>query len=376
MPEKKYRVILEKRMRVGFDQKDVIKQLGRLFKRDEASVIDLLRNAPIVIKKSVDYQNAQKYQAALNKIGACCALEEEAPADQRKDISRTQDSRKTSKVSDKGDEQSKCANCGYIPGRDGELAITHGECPRCGFVAGKTQSRVHDSGISRYATFEDISIDVFKREKSYASWGRRFLATINTWSLFVSVHMIVLVIALVFLAPVEKLGILLGKEFFKSLFAAYPAFVSILSLFTVVVFIPLLNSGKTLGQRLAGIRLKSLKSGEPDLYMQITMRALAAVFLTYIPGLITLISIGAIGVYTNIADKTRIMIICAILSWIMSWLISIFNEQGRGFVDICSSVIQENEGDIDAYDVGWLLAPFIFVIIMVILFGLIIPLSF
>ncbi len=375
MPEKKYRVILEKRMLGGFEQKEVIKQLGRLFKRDEASVIDLLRNAPIVIKKSVDYASAQKYKTALNKIGACCSVEEEAPKDRRERHSKAQGAKKQAKEPIKAEEDNQCENCGYIPGRDGELGITHGECPRCGFVAGKKQSRGHESSISSYANIEDVSIDVFKKEQSYASWGRRILATINTWSLFMSVHMIVLVIVILFLAPREKVGTLLGKEFFKSLFSAYPAFLSILSLFTVMVFIPLLNSGRTLGQRLAGIRLKSLKSGEPDLYMQITMRAIAAVFLTYIPGLITLILVGAMGVYTNIGDKTRLMIICAIISWVMSWLISLFNEQGRGFVDICSSVIQENDHDIGASDVGWVLAPFIFVVFMVILFGLIIPLS-
>jgi hypothetical protein len=372
MREKKYRVILEIPAEKGRDQTQVIRRLAKAFKRDEDFMRKLLSRGPVPVKKAVDLNTAKRHQMALTKLGAIGRIEQEPEEDQGREEPGPH-----GKVVDKtpAGRVPSCPQCGYTPGRDGDIGITHGECPRCGFVAKKDRAAATGSTSQTLRRLDELSMDVLAREAAYASWGKRFLATLSTWSLFMSIHMIVLVIVVIAIFPSQKLWILLGKQFLGSLIAVYPAFISILSLFIVMVLIPMLNEGRTLGQRWAGIRLKSLREGTPDKYMQITMRVLAVVFLTYLPGIFLIFLSGLVGIYTSFNDKIRIIVICAIIAWSINWLVSLFNDQGRGFVDICSQVIQENEREIDSYDVGLALAPFIFVIFMLLVFGLFIPLS-
>jgi hypothetical protein len=109
--------------------------------------------------------------------------------------------------------------------------------------------------------------------------------------------------------------------------------------------------------------------------MQITMRSLAIVFLTYIPGLLIILLSGLIRGAVTFADQISAAVVLAIMAWTANSLISMVNDQGRSFVDMCSQVIQENERDVGPREVGLALGPLVFVVFMLVVFGLIIPLS-
>jgi ribosomal protein S27AE len=376
MSEKKYRVVLQPLDLRGPERARVVRALAGLFRRDEVFVEKLLSRAPVVVKKSVGLEAAQRHQLAIKKLGVAVRVEEAPPEAPRPSSQAPRQAQKPRPETKRppGKEES-CPQCGYIPGKHGDLRIVNGECPRCGYVAGKSPQGPSVQSSASPRRTEELAIGVFAKESAYASWGKRFLATISTLSLFLSIHMIIVILVVLILASKEKRWILVGDQFLKSLVAIYPAFISIISVFVVSVLIPLLNEGRTLGQRLAGIRLRSLREGGEDRYMQITMRSLAIVFLTYIPGLLIILLSGLIRGAVTFADQISAAVVLAIMAWTANSLISMVNDQGRSFVDMCSQVIQENERDVGPKEVGLALGPLVFVVFMLVVFGLIIPLS-
>lgn len=58
----------------GADLEQVKKNIGSMFKADEAKLAQLFSGKRIVIKKNIDQQTALKYQAAMQKAGAVCEV--------------------------------------------------------------------------------------------------------------------------------------------------------------------------------------------------------------------------------------------------------------------------------------------------------------
>lgn len=58
----------------GCDPAQVRRDLERLFKTDAAAVARLFTGKPVVIKKAIDEQTAQRYRAALQQAGALCRI--------------------------------------------------------------------------------------------------------------------------------------------------------------------------------------------------------------------------------------------------------------------------------------------------------------
>lgn len=74
MDTKSYHVIFEGQTTGERDLADVKRQLAALFKMNVTQVESLFSGKPVVIKRDIDAQTAQKYAAAFKKAGAICKV--------------------------------------------------------------------------------------------------------------------------------------------------------------------------------------------------------------------------------------------------------------------------------------------------------------
>ncbi len=73
---KQYNVIFGGAVLGGYKAAQVKKNLATLFKADERKIDQLFSGAPAVLKQNIDYDQAMKYQKALQRAGAICNVEE------------------------------------------------------------------------------------------------------------------------------------------------------------------------------------------------------------------------------------------------------------------------------------------------------------
>jgi hypothetical protein len=71
-----YNLVYDGKVQDGVGVRRVKKNLTSLFKTDSDKVDRLFSGTPTVIKKGVDYDTAMKYQHALRRAGAICAVEQ------------------------------------------------------------------------------------------------------------------------------------------------------------------------------------------------------------------------------------------------------------------------------------------------------------
>lgn len=90
MDTRLYDIIFSGDLVAGRDPAQVRSEFARLFKVDPAAIEHLFRGRPVIIKKGLDRQTADKYKAALERVGAVCELRmqavvEAAPAEKAED---------------------------------------------------------------------------------------------------------------------------------------------------------------------------------------------------------------------------------------------------------------------------------------------------
>lgn len=73
---KHYNVVFGGAVSGGHEVEEVKKNLGALFKADETKIDQLFAAPQVVLKRNIDYDQAMKYQRALQRAGAVCDVEE------------------------------------------------------------------------------------------------------------------------------------------------------------------------------------------------------------------------------------------------------------------------------------------------------------
>ncbi len=73
---KHYNVVFGGAVSGGHNVAEVKKNLAALFKADEKKIDQLFAAPQVVLKRNIDYDQAQKYQKALQRAGAICDVEE------------------------------------------------------------------------------------------------------------------------------------------------------------------------------------------------------------------------------------------------------------------------------------------------------------
>ena len=73
---KQYNVVFGGAVSGGNNVEEVKKNLGSIFKADEKKIDQLFAAPQVVLKRNIDYDQAMKYQRALQRAGAICDVEE------------------------------------------------------------------------------------------------------------------------------------------------------------------------------------------------------------------------------------------------------------------------------------------------------------
>lgn len=81
MDTRVYDIVFSGGLVAGRDPAQVRSEFARLFKVDPAAVERLFHGRPVILKKGLDRQTADKYRAALERVGAVCELRLQAVAE-------------------------------------------------------------------------------------------------------------------------------------------------------------------------------------------------------------------------------------------------------------------------------------------------------
>ncbi len=74
MSQDTYEIAFRGQIADGADLQQVKANIAKMFKADDTKINQLFSGVRVVIKKNIDLQTAEKYQAAMNNAGAICEL--------------------------------------------------------------------------------------------------------------------------------------------------------------------------------------------------------------------------------------------------------------------------------------------------------------
>ncbi len=127
---KKYNIVFYGKINLGWDIEVVKKNLSGLVKKDAKSIDLLFSGKPIVIKKNIDRQTADKFKTIFEKTGALCEIQE---VPEQKDLNNLvmEESTYGQTETEKPPEQFIiCPQCGF-------QQLSSPECSQCGIVFSK-----------------------------------------------------------------------------------------------------------------------------------------------------------------------------------------------------------------------------------------------
>jgi ribosomal protein S27AE len=385
MKDIKFRVILEGRIRDGHDPNRVIETLSALFKKNEAFIKKLVSGKPRVLKTDIDEEKALKYQRVLEKTGVACRIE---PVPQPKNAAKPRPDADNGKRQRLKLERPSCPRCGYAPDRDDDVLITRGDCPKCGFLAkqltpdktGFYEPLMFESAgdlptlADRFASEDEEGRDILGGRET-ASWNRRALASFHSVGLFLIVYAIMLFSLIFLFVPMETIPETLGKKFVKTVLIGYPIMLAAISILLVALVPPMILGGRSWGQWIVGIEPLFDPDGQAGgLYLSLGLRAAAALFLSFVPGLAVKWFLVSMGVVRTTGQGLIVLIAIAAISWALSWTVSLAGPLGRGIIDLAAGTIQTEQGVMPADAARRTLIPFLAITAFLMLFSVILPL--
>ena len=138
--KKRYKILFNGKVAKGRDLDEVKRNLKSLFKVGDSKIEQLLSGKVFVIKESVDYESAMKYQMAFETAGAVCKVKEISPGLTMEFADETKNS--PSRLDKQG--MITCPKCGF---EQKEAK----ECIRCGIIINRysveTEETPKDSPI-------------------------------------------------------------------------------------------------------------------------------------------------------------------------------------------------------------------------------------
>ena len=133
-PEKRYKILYSGKVAKGRDLDEVKRNLKSLFKASDSKIEQLFSGKVFVIKDSVDYESAMKYQMAFKTAGAVCKVKEISAG-------LTMESTDETKNRSSGSDEKAMMTC---PKCDFEQKEAK-ECIRCGVIINKYSEEAEDT---------------------------------------------------------------------------------------------------------------------------------------------------------------------------------------------------------------------------------------
>ncbi len=224
MEDQSYKLVLEGKIREGFERPIAVKKLSALFRRDVEVIAELLSGNPTVIARGLDHSVALKQQVLIEGAGAVSRIEPDAkqpvpanPADQM-----PEDEPKAA-----WNDTNLCPKCGYTATREDDVLLIRGDCPRCGLQV-VTRPAEHPDRVSAILNKDPLS--EFPRNiygnRTPASRRRRILASIHTFSLFLAVYSCLIMLFIFCFVPLEWVPAHFGDAYLNAAFTSFPLFLT------------------------------------------------------------------------------------------------------------------------------------------------------
>jgi hypothetical protein len=373
MNENSYSVILEPDIKDGFDRTSVVKKLAVLFKRKEPLVEKLLAASPKIIRKDLDRVTAEKYVRLIGTAGASARIDplivDSTPAEVLQSEPRGQESSAEREISHRSRDQTEsdhqerarfttetperesrqqissekqilagdntCPRCGYIAEIEDDVLLVRGDCPRCGLLVNKglataTESRSED----------DSDIDYYEG-KIPASWERRFLASIYTFSLFLANYAVITLVFILVFAPLDSVTEQIGTKFLSSAFSAFPIFTTALIVLGLCLAVPFLNGGKSWAQSKFEIDLMYTPEAQVGgLPLSLGFRVATIMMISFLPGMVILWALHAFERLESFWATNLVTVASAALSWAASIVYVKRRPDRRSLLDLAAGTIQ------------------------------------
>ncbi len=368
MKEKIYKVFLEGTVREGFERPHVVRKLAGLFKKDEATIERLLSGNPRPISKGLDRQKAYKYLELIERTGAACRVdaEEEPPP-----VVEPDEPQQASEEPKPLAPIRVCPRCGYEASSDEDIMVVRGDCPKCGLLV--QTARVADSDSDDWGD-EITRGKGFYQDRTPAAFDRRFLAGLQTFSLFWAVYLGIVYIMIFIVFPAGWITGQTGLRFLKTAFLLFPELTSLISIGVVSLLIPLLNEGRSVGQSLFAIEpLFSEEAQTSGLALSVTFRAAAIAAISFLPGRAVLWICGWFGLIKTELGALIVIVVCACLSWGACTYWARRKDAKRGILDFVTGTLQVEAGPLPEKPVRKALMPLGVVAVALILQVIVFP---
>jgi hypothetical protein len=377
MEDQSYKVILEGTLRDGLERPQAVKKLSALLKRDVEEVANLLSGEPTVMAQGLDYRTALRYQSLLGTAGALSRIESDATV--ASEMPAAAEQTLVEQPEAHSIDPNVCPKCGYEPTGEDDVLLVRGDCPRCGL---KVVNDVPDEPERVVPSLYEDSLSDRPRtptiygDRTPASWKRRALASIHTFSLFLAVYCCLAMLFIFSFVPLASVPGSAGKAFLYAAFISFPIFLPSLTIILISFILPIFNQGLTWGQKKAGIVVLYTEEAQlSGLYLSLAFRVVAIGLVSFAPGLIILWLGSTFGFVANEATSSAVMVLLAILGWIGSWVYLVKNPEMRGILDRAAGTIQTEEVPLPEDELKRVLMPIGIVAGTSILLGIIIPLS-
>ncbi len=191
---------------------------------------------------------------------------------------------------------------------------------------------------------EEGSETDYYRDNIPASWERRFLASIYTFSMFLGAYACLTLIFILVFAPLDSVAEYIGKRFLASAFDAFPTFTTALIVIGLCMVIPWFNGGRSWAQKELEIHLLYTPEAQGGgLYLSLLFRFAAIMMLTFLPGMIVLWIGYAFERFESHWATNIVTVVCAALSWAAASLYVRRRPDKRSLLDLAAGTIQVEE---------------------------------
>lgn len=370
-----YKVILEGTIREGLERAEVIHKLAGLLKKDEATIERLLSGKPRPVSKGLDLEKAHKYLKLIEKTGAVCRVEaeEEEPA-----VITAAESRLAPGEERIPSSAAVCPRCGYEAASEEDVLMVRGDCPKCGLIVRATPIT---PATRADAESDDWAEEVRRGRGAYgdrvpASFRRRFLAGLLTFSLFWAVYMLVVYVMIFVVFPPGWIPGQTGIRFLETTFLLFPVLTSLITIGVVSFLVPILTEGRSVGQTFFAIEpLFAEEAQTGGLALAIGFRAAAIAAISFVPGRAVLWICGWRGWIKSDLGVVTVLTVCACLTWGACAYWARRKDDKRGILDFVAGTVQVEDGPMPGQPVLKALLPLgavaVALIAQVILFPLI-----